>query len=71
LNKVTAILGASFLVLAILLAVINKSPSTDSLRKRVHYCVLVDSRTQSTFVSSGLVLRSFSFPNGASGKEPC
>jgi preprotein translocase subunit SecG len=31
LNKVTAILGASFLVLAILLAVINKSPSTDSL----------------------------------------
>jgi preprotein translocase subunit SecG len=31
LNKVTAILGTSFLVLAILLAVINKSPSTDTL----------------------------------------
>lgn len=31
LNKITAILGASFLVLAILLAVINKTPSKDSL----------------------------------------
>ena len=31
LNKVTAILGTSFLVLAILLAVVNKSPSSDSL----------------------------------------
>lgn len=31
LNKFTAILGASFLVLAILLAVINKSPSSESL----------------------------------------
>jgi preprotein translocase subunit SecG len=31
LNKFTAILGASFLVLAILLAVINKSPSDTSL----------------------------------------
>ena len=31
LNKFTAILGASFLVLAILLAVINKSPSDASL----------------------------------------
>jgi preprotein translocase subunit SecG len=31
LNKFTAILGTSFLVLAILLAVINKSPSSDSL----------------------------------------
>ncbi len=31
LNKFTSILGASFLVLAILLAVINKSPSSESL----------------------------------------
>lgn len=30
-NKVTAILGTSFLVLAILLAVVNKSPSRDTL----------------------------------------
>ena len=30
-SKFTAILGTSFLVLAILLAVINKSPSSDSL----------------------------------------
>ena len=30
-NKFTAILGTSFLVLAVLLAVINKSPSSDSL----------------------------------------
>ncbi len=31
LNKFTAILGAAFLVLAIILAVVNKSPSKDSL----------------------------------------
>ena len=31
LNKFTAILGTSFLVLAILLAIVNKSPSGDSL----------------------------------------
>lgn len=31
LNKLTAILGATFLVLAIILAVINKGPSTESL----------------------------------------
>ncbi len=31
LNKFTAILGATFLVLAIILAVVNKSPSKDSL----------------------------------------
>jgi preprotein translocase subunit SecG len=31
LNKVTAILGAAFIVLAIILAVVNKSQSADSL----------------------------------------
>ena len=31
LNKLTAILGATFLVLAIILAIINKGPSTESL----------------------------------------
>jgi preprotein translocase subunit SecG len=31
LNKFTAILGAAFLVLAIVLAVVNKSPSKESL----------------------------------------
>ena len=31
LSKFTSILGASFLVLAILLAVVNKSPSSDTL----------------------------------------
>jgi len=30
-TKITAILGTSFLVLAILLAIINKTPSTDTL----------------------------------------
>lgn len=34
-NKFTAILGTSFLVLAILLAVINKSPSSESLLQSV------------------------------------
>lgn len=34
-NKFTAILGTSFLVLAILLAVINKSPSSDTLLESV------------------------------------
>ena len=31
LTKITAILGGSFLVIAIVLAVVNKSPNTDSL----------------------------------------
>ncbi|NCB01558.1 MAG: preprotein translocase subunit SecG [Spirochaetia bacterium] len=31
LTKITAILGGSFLVIALLLAVINKTPSTDTL----------------------------------------
>ncbi len=31
LTKITAIIGGSFLVIALLLAVINKTPSTDSL----------------------------------------
>lgn len=34
-NKATAILGAAFLVLAIVLAVINKTPSNDSLLKSI------------------------------------
>jgi len=35
LTKITAILGGSFLVIALLLAVVNKTPSTDSLTDSV------------------------------------